>query len=485
MVEASASEIRPSRCDDRLLRGGGSGAAAAAGARSKSASPLRRGNGNGNGDQEVQGGTSRYGRGIISPATVVHLKSVLGRAADRAQDRTVSNSASLGRNSAAFLDDEWNRVRPGHAAYTPGVGGQHGVAASEASNVGAAGAPGPGSGTSLGPSGENRPLSGYFGAHNARGRSSTAGNAPQSSSDTFLSPHLVSQEPGSYVTSPLPLAGGATGGVDAGQAPVAEEEYYTSDDSHSGDEYAHLNKRRRERKQQQRQRKTSGSGVVSGSDVRAGAPPSGTSSFFFAPRSPVVPPPRSPSLGAKRNPSATAGWDTAQPDSRFQRFLDLFRLPDLTAQQRGVLKCSIAYFIATLFTFVPFLSDLFAAPFELEGNPVAGAHVIATVATYYNPAKTLGSMFEADIFMLWASSFALFACLGTMGSAYILEDAGHHKTSHLVVVWIWLVGAMGLVAWMKAKMSNAQFGSVSPEFLTPALADEAEPLPLRLARWSL
>ena len=457
MVRVSASDIRPARGDGGLLRGGDGGAAT--GARSKStdgryshraSSPSRRGNGSDN--EEGQEATSRYGRGIISPATVVHLKSVLGRAADRAQDRTVSNSASLGRNSAAFLDDEWNRVRPGHAAYTPGVGGQHGVATSEASNVGAADAPGPG------PSGENRPLSGYFGDHNARGRSSTAGNAPQNSSETFLSPHIISQEPGSYVTSPSPLAGGATGGVDAAQAPAADEEYYTSDDSHSGDEYAHLNKRRRERKQQQRQRKTSGSGV---NDGKAGPPPSGTSSSFFAPRSPVVPPPRSPSLAAKRDAGANAELGTTQADSRFQRFLDLFRLPDLTAQQRGVLKCSIAYFIATLFTFVPFLSDLFAAPFELEGNPVAGAHVIATVATYYNPAKTLGSMFEADIFMLWASSFALIACLGTMGSAYILEDAGHHKTSHLVVVWIWLVGAMGLVAWMKAKMSNAQFGSVS------------------------
>lgn len=69
-------------------------------------------------------------------------------------------------------------------------------------------------------------------------------------------------------------------------------------------------------------------------------------------------------------------------------------IPSLTAQQRGILKCSIAYTVATLFTFVPVLSGLLAAPFDLEG-PVRGGHVVATVATYYNPAKTLGAMFEA------------------------------------------------------------------------------------------
>lgn len=71
-----------------------------------------------------------------------------------------------------------------------------------------------------------------------------------------------------------------------------------------------------------------------------------------------------------------------------------WRVPSLTAQQRGILKCTIAYTIATLFTFVPILSGLLSAPFDLAG-PVRGGHVVATVATYYNPAKTLGAMFEA------------------------------------------------------------------------------------------
>lgn len=135
------------------------------------------------------------------------------------------------------------------------------------------------------------------------------------------------------------------------------------------------------------------------------------------------------------------------------------RSQGLTSLQKGVVKCAVAYLIASLFTFVPALSDFFAAPFDLEG-PVSGAHVIATVATYYNPAKTLGAMVEADIFMLYGSFFAFLVCIGSMATASIMESAGLHTASHWILVIVWLMGSMGLVAWMKVKVSNAQFGSV-------------------------
>lgn len=97
---------------------------------------------------------------------------------------------------------------------------------------------------------------------------------------------------------------------------------------------------------------------------------------------------------------SASGSDDSHSGDEYTRFKSakpvqsLWRIPSLTAQQRGILKCTIAYTIATLFTFVPALSGLLAAPFDLDG-PVRGGHVVATVATYYNPAKTLGAMFEA------------------------------------------------------------------------------------------
>lgn len=102
----------------------------------------------------------------------------------------------------------------------------------------------------------------------------------------------------------------------------------------------------------------------------------------------------------RHDPNSDSESEDSHSGDEYTRFKSgdpvqsIWRLPALTAQQRGVLKCSIAYTIATLFTFVPFLSEFLASPFDLEG-PVRGGHVVATVATYYNPAKTLGAMFEA------------------------------------------------------------------------------------------
>lgn len=117
-------------------------------------------------------------------------------------------------------------------------------------------------------------------------------------------------------------------------------------------------------------------------------------------------PPSSPFKGAHGHATRTSyisdssssdshsGDEYTHPRIKATAIQPYLRLPSLTAQQRGILKCSIAYTIATLFTFLPFLSKLLAAPFDLD-NALSGGHVVATVATYYNPAKTLGAMFEA------------------------------------------------------------------------------------------
>lgn len=225
-------------------------------------------------------------------------------------------------------------------------------------------------------------------------------NPRNSVTSAFLSPNNVTQEPASYLNSPNL------------ETQEVEDAEYDSNDSHSGDEYTHLKRKRK-------------------------STPRPASQGYFGEQD-----------------------VDADQASRLQRILDFFRLPDLTAAQRGILKCSIAYFIATLFTFVPALSKLIASPFDLD-HPIRGSHSIATVATYYNPAKSLGEMMEADIFMIWAASFALLACLGSMSTAVWLNEIGLHTTSHVVIVVIWLAGSMGLVAWMKVKVGKAQFGSVS------------------------
>lgn len=73
-----------------------------------------------------------------------------------------------------------------------------------------------------------------------------------------------------------------------------------------------------------------------------------------------------------------------------QRALDYLRDFHLTAVQKNVLKCAVSYLLASLFTFVPALSKLVGLPFDKFG-PVSNAHFIATISTYYNPAKSIVS----------------------------------------------------------------------------------------------
>lgn len=216
-------------------------------------------------------------RPLISPATIVNIKHKLGK------------SRHVPQASASALE-EWKYVRGPKRSSDAGLHGLDGAS----------------SGFSVRPPRDPRTsvASSSFGAN------------------------LV-QEPASYAKSPVPSPGLHQNG----------DVEYDSDDSHSGDEYAHFTKRRANKRTSQ----------------------------IFLPQEELKP----------------------QSTVR-QRLMDIFRLPALTAVQRGVIKCCIAYFVATLFTFVPWLSDLFAAPFDVEG-PVSGAHVIATVSTYYNPAKTLGA----------------------------------------------------------------------------------------------
>ena len=70
---------------------------------------------------------------------------------------------------------------------------------------------------------------------------------------------------------------------------------------------------------------------------------------------------------------------TLNPTRRKWSFLVL---PTLTVLQRNVLKCSLAYFLASLFTLVPYLASLISDISSFghgHGRPSPSAHMIATV----------------------------------------------------------------------------------------------------------
>ncbi|GAA5842723.1 hypothetical protein JCM11251_002333 [Rhodosporidiobolus azoricus] len=114
---------------------------------------------------------------------------------------------------------------------------------------------------------------------------------------------------------------------------------------------------------------------------------------------------------------------------------------------RNVLKCVLAYYIAELFTFSPVLSNLVGAPWP--DSPLRNAHVIATVAVYFMPARTIGGMLEANAFLLVAVAYATFLTCGSMGMMVLFERLDLLRLGHAFVLVVWLGCGYGLVAWVK------------------------------------
>lgn len=115
----------------------------------------------------------------------------------------------------------------------------------------------------------------------------------------------------------------------------------------------------------------------------------------------------------------------------------------LTPQQRLVMKCSFAYILGCLFTFVPELNALI-------GNNRVSSHLVATATVFFNPAKTLGGMVEAALYGWGYTLFALLVCIGSMITTDYFVDRNFFTVAHVISLGFWLSGATFLIAFLKA-----------------------------------
>ncbi|BGP14019.1 hypothetical protein JCM10213v2_001957 [Rhodosporidiobolus nylandii] len=129
------------------------------------------------------------------------------------------------------------------------------------------------------------------------------------------------------------------------------------------------------------------------------------------------------------------------------------RIFPLSSLTRNVLKCVLAYFLASLFTYVPVLSDAIGAPWDVEG-PVRNAHVVATVAVYFMPARTVGGMLEADAYLSVGALYATFLTCGSMACTVLFERLDMLRLGHAVVLILWLGCGYGLAAYVKVVMNK-------------------------------
>ncbi|KAJ9624023.1 hypothetical protein H2203_005470 [Taxawa tesnikishii (nom. ined.)] len=113
---------------------------------------------------------------------------------------------------------------------------------------------------------------------------------------------------------------------------------------------------------------------------------------------------------------------------------------------QGVLKCSLAYLLGSLATFVPFISNLIGKQ--------DGKHVVATVTVYFHPARSAGSMHEATALAFFAFIYAAFVSFTSMGVSMFFGQHDLLLLGHAIVLIIFCAGGLGVVAYTKQRLGN-------------------------------
>lgn len=112
----------------------------------------------------------------------------------------------------------------------------------------------------------------------------------------------------------------------------------------------------------------------------------------------------------------------------------------------SILKCSLAYILGSLATFVAPISAL------LGNND--GKHMVATVTVYFHPARSAGSMAEAIIIAFAAFIYAAFVSFTSMAVSVFFGKHDLLALGHVIVLIIFCGGGLGLVGWTKQKLGN-------------------------------
>ncbi|KNG50613.1 60s ribosomal protein l19 [Stemphylium lycopersici] len=112
----------------------------------------------------------------------------------------------------------------------------------------------------------------------------------------------------------------------------------------------------------------------------------------------------------------------------------------------GILKCSFAYVLGSLATFVPAIAAL------LGKND--GKHMVATITVYFHPARSAGSMLEAVMLAFAAFLYAAFVSFSSMAVSAYFGNNDLLVLGHAIVLIVFCGGGLGLVGWTKQKLGN-------------------------------
>jgi hypothetical protein len=114
---------------------------------------------------------------------------------------------------------------------------------------------------------------------------------------------------------------------------------------------------------------------------------------------------------------------------------------------RGTIKCSVAYLLASLWTFYE--------PFARILGPMDGKHIVATITVYFHPARSAGSQVEAVACAVVAVLYAMFIGTMSMATSVLVGSVWDQvKLSYALVLLIFIGGGLGFVGWVKQKLNN-------------------------------
>ncbi|KAK1812786.1 hypothetical protein LTR12_012813 [Friedmanniomyces endolithicus] len=111
----------------------------------------------------------------------------------------------------------------------------------------------------------------------------------------------------------------------------------------------------------------------------------------------------------------------------------------------GILKCSLAYFLASLATFVPAISGAI-------GNRQDSKHMVATVTVWFHPARSIGSMHEATILAMIALCYSGLVSFTSMAISMSFGRQDLLLVGHIIVLIVFIGGGLGFIAWVKERL---------------------------------
>ncbi|KAF8422669.1 Fusaric acid resistance protein-like-domain-containing protein [Tirmania nivea] len=111
-----------------------------------------------------------------------------------------------------------------------------------------------------------------------------------------------------------------------------------------------------------------------------------------------------------------------------------------------VTKCTIAYFLGSLATFVTPIAEFLGKS--------DGKHMVATIAVYFHPARTQGSMFEAIMYAFAALFYSTFISVASMYTAEFFGNIEMLGLGHAVILIVFCAGGLGFIGWVKQAMAS-------------------------------